>query len=266
MYLLRIDQGNGEKEVNVGASDTFNGETTKLVSHFERWWPLKEPLFGWSSTKEHCLGALSADSAGQLDVLGHDGHTLGVDGAQVGVLEESDEVGLAGLLEGHDGGGLEAQVGLEVLGDLSHQALEGQLADEELGGFLVPPDLTEGDGTGPVPVGLLDASGGGGALASGLGGQLLTGGLASGGFTSGLLGTSHLTMCLLVFETERMPLAALSADYIPSAGQRAKRPYCLTRGKDFSGSHAAKKRSMRRTAAVQFRSPFLHKNWRFEFL
>lgn len=34
------------------------------------------------------LVALAAETAGQLDVLGLDGDTLGVDGAQVGVLEE----------------------------------------------------------------------------------------------------------------------------------------------------------------------------------
>ena len=49
------------------------------------------------------LCTLSSDSSGQLDVLGHDGDPLGVDGAQVGVLEKSDEVSLAGLLESHDG-------------------------------------------------------------------------------------------------------------------------------------------------------------------
>jgi hypothetical protein len=48
-----------------------------------------------------------------------DGDTLGVDGAQVGVLEERDEVRLDGLLQGTDGRGLEAEVGLEVLGDLT---------------------------------------------------------------------------------------------------------------------------------------------------
>ena len=137
------------------------------------------------------LGTLSTDPPRQLDVLGHDGDPLGVDGAQVGVLEKSDEVGLAGLLEGHDGRALEAKVGLEVLGDLPDQTLEGQLADEKLGGLLVPPDLTEGHGTGPVPVGLLDTAGGGCGLAGGLSGQLLPGGLASGGLTCGLLGTSH---------------------------------------------------------------------------
>ncbi len=36
------------------------------------------------------LSALSTDAAGQLDVFGHDGDSLGVDGAQVGVLKQTD--------------------------------------------------------------------------------------------------------------------------------------------------------------------------------
>jgi hypothetical protein len=48
-----------------------------------------------------------------------DSDTLGVDGAQVGVLEEGDEVRLDRLLEGADGRALEAEVGLEVLGNLA---------------------------------------------------------------------------------------------------------------------------------------------------
>ena len=145
-----------------------------------------DELWGKSS-----LSPLAADPPGQLDVLGHDGDPLGVDGAQVGVLEETDQVGLAGLLEGHDGGALEPEVGLEVLGDLPDQTLEGQLADEKLGGLLVSPDLSQGHGSGPVPVGLLDSAGGGSRLPSGLGGQLLAGRFASGGFTGGLLGSCH---------------------------------------------------------------------------
>jgi len=61
------------------------------------------------------LGALAADAAGELDVLGHDGDALGVDGAEVGVLEEADKVRLGGLLQGEDGGGLEAKVRLAGL-------------------------------------------------------------------------------------------------------------------------------------------------------
>ena len=148
------------------------------------------------------LSTLSADTAGELDVLGHDGDTLGVDGAEVGVLEETNEVSLRGLLEGHDGGALEAEIGLEILGDLTDETLEGELADEELSGFLVSPDLTESDGSGPVAVRFLHASGGGGGFASGLGGQLLPRGFATGGFTSGLLGTGHFL--LLTNENQRL--------------------------------------------------------------
>lgn len=49
-----------------------------------------------------------------------DGDTLGVDGAQVGVLKEGDEVRLDGLLKSTDGGRLEAQVGLEILSDFTN--------------------------------------------------------------------------------------------------------------------------------------------------
>ena len=122
------------------------------------------------------LRALATETAGQLDVLGLDGDTLGVDGAgrllagrhgerdrrhipEVGVLEERDEVSLDGLLESADGGGLEAEVRLEVLGDLADETLEGELADEKLGGLLVATDLTESDGSGLVAVRLLDWEG-----------------------------------------------------------------------------------------------------------
>lgn len=82
-----------------------------------------------------------------MDVLALDGDTLGVNGAQVGILKEGDEVGFDGLLEGTDGGRLEAEVRLEVLGDFADQTLEGELADEELGRLLVATDFTESDGS-----------------------------------------------------------------------------------------------------------------------
>ena len=72
-----------------------------------------------------------------------------MDGAQVGILEETDEVSLGRLLQGHDRGRLEAEVRLEVLGDLTHEALEGELAEEEIGRLLVATDLAEGHGAGP---------------------------------------------------------------------------------------------------------------------
>jgi hypothetical protein len=36
-----------------------------------------------ASARKSALDALAADAAGELDVLGHDGHALCVDGAQV---------------------------------------------------------------------------------------------------------------------------------------------------------------------------------------
>jgi hypothetical protein len=99
-----------------------------------------------------------------LDVLGHDGDALGVDGAEVSVLEEPDEVGLGRLLERQHGVALEAEVRLEVLSNLADKALEGELADQELRALLVLADLTERHGAGPVAVGLLHAAGGRGRL------------------------------------------------------------------------------------------------------
>ncbi|KAG8294578.1 hypothetical protein J6590_100160, partial [Homalodisca vitripennis] len=122
------------------------------------------PPAGSGSARLCHLGSFSADAARQLDVLGHDGDSLGVDGAQVGVFEESDQC--------HDGGALETQVGLKVLGDLADETLERQLADQKFGALLVTPDLTQGDGAGPVTVRLLDASCGRRALTGGLCGQL----------------------------------------------------------------------------------------------
>lgn len=186
------------------------------------------------------LVALTTEATSELDVLLQrllarvikaerssctyrlDGDTLSVDSAQVGVLEEGDEVRLDGLLEGTDGGRLEAEIALEVLGDFTnlcgegalarvhcgvmcrdrvqlsrrvddatYQTLEGELADEKLSRLLVATNLTESDGTRLVAVRLLDATGGGGGLAGSLGSELLTRGLATSGLASGLLGTSH---------------------------------------------------------------------------
>lgn len=44
------------------------------------------------------LSTLATNATGQLNVLGHNGDTLGVNGAQVGVLKQTDQVGLRGFL------------------------------------------------------------------------------------------------------------------------------------------------------------------------
>jgi len=142
--------------------------------------------------ERRCLGPLTTEATGQLDVLGLDGDALGVDGGQVGVLEESNKVGLRSLLQGADGRALEPQVSFEVLSDLPNQALEGKLADEQFSALLVSPDLTEGDSTRPIAMRLLDTAGGcGGGLSRCLGSELLARCLTTGGLAGSLLGTGH---------------------------------------------------------------------------
>ena len=98
-----------------------------------------------------------------------------MDGSEVRVLEEANKVRLGGLLQSEDRGALEAQVRLELLRDLADEALEGELADQQLRGLLVAANLAESDRTGAVAVGLLDASSCRGGLARRLGGELLAG-------------------------------------------------------------------------------------------
>jgi histone H3 len=73
------------------------------------------------------------DVPSQLNILGHDGDTLGVNGAEIGVLKEADQVGLGSLLKSKDGTSLETQIVLEVLGNLTDETLERELADEKVG-------------------------------------------------------------------------------------------------------------------------------------
>jgi len=137
------------------------------------------------------LGSLAADSARQLDVLGHDGHSLGVDGAEVGILKETDEISFGGLLQGRDGGALESQFGLELLRNLADESLEGQLSDEKLGRLLEAADLAEGDGSGAESMGFLDAAALDGRFARRFVADRLAGRFSSCGFTGSLLGSCH---------------------------------------------------------------------------
>merc|ERR1719158_1750464 len=97
----------------------------------------------------------------------------------VGVLKETHQVGLTGLLQSHHSRALEPQVSFEVLSNLTNKALEWQLADEQFCRLLVPPNLSESNRAGPVTVGLLHTSSGRGRLSGSLGGQLFPGSFAS---------------------------------------------------------------------------------------
>ncbi|GBP96940.1 hypothetical protein EVAR_77053_1 [Eumeta japonica] len=76
------------------------------------------------------------------------------------VFEETDQVRLASLLEGHHGGALEPQVGLEVLRYLANESLKWQLTNQQLRALLIATDLAKGDSSRPVAVRLLHAAGG----------------------------------------------------------------------------------------------------------
>jgi hypothetical protein len=66
------------------------------------------------------LGAFASDSPGELDVLWHNGDTLGVDGAQVGVFKQTDQVSFAGFLKSSNGCALKPEISFEVLSNLPH--------------------------------------------------------------------------------------------------------------------------------------------------
>jgi len=129
--------------------------------------------------------SFSSNSSGELEILGHDGDSLGVDGAEIGIFEKTNKVSFGGFLEGQDGGALESQVSLEFLGDFSDESLEGELSQQKISRLLVFSDFSEGNGSGSESVGLLDTSGGGGSLSGSLRSQLLSRGFLSGGFSSG---------------------------------------------------------------------------------
>jgi hypothetical protein len=69
-----------------------------------------------------------------------------MDGGQVRVLKETNEVGLAGFLKSSDRRALESQIRLEVLGNLTDETLEGKLSDQELSRLLVTTDFAESNG------------------------------------------------------------------------------------------------------------------------
>jgi len=101
------------------------------------------------------LSSFTTDTSCQLDVLWHDSNSLSVNGTQVSVFKQADQVTFASFLEGHDCGALESEIGLEVLGNFSHESLERQLSDQQLSGLLVSSDLSQGNGSWSVSVRLL---------------------------------------------------------------------------------------------------------------
>merc|ERR1719347_774943 len=139
----------------------------------------------------YSLGPLAPDPTSELDIFGHYSNPLGMDGAQVSILEQSHQVGLTCLLQSHYSRTLEPEIGLEILGNLPDKALERQLTDEQLRGLLISPYFPESHGPRPVPVRLLDSSCGRGRFPSSFGSELLPRSFPSSGLPGSLLSASH---------------------------------------------------------------------------
>lgn len=130
--------------------------------------------------------SFATDTTGQLDIFWHDSYAFRMDGTQVGVFKESNQVGFCGFLQGQYGRSLEAKIRLEILCDLTNKTLERQLANQQISRLLVATNFTKSHRSWAVTVGLLHSSGCGGGLASCLRRELLTRSLPSSGFTSSL--------------------------------------------------------------------------------
>ena len=78
------------------------------------------------------------------------------------------------------------------MSDFSDESLEGEFSDEEVSGFLIFSDFSEGNCSGFESVGLLDTSGDWCSLSGDfLGNQLLSWGLLGGGFSCSLCSSGH---------------------------------------------------------------------------
>lgn len=125
------------------------------------------------------LSAFTANSPRQLYIFWHDRDTFGVNGAQIRVFEQADQVSFRRFLQGTYSGALKTQIGLEILGDLTNQTLERQFPDEQLSRLLISSDFSKCHSTRPVTMRFLDASSGRRALARRFGGELLSGRLST---------------------------------------------------------------------------------------
>ena len=158
---------------------------------------------------------VSSDSLSELKVLRHDGDSLSVNSAQVGVLEKRNQVGLSCFLEGQNCLTLESDFLFELGRNLPNQSLEGKLPDQQVSlnkstekkgtptaivGELISSyallefsDLSQSNCSGFESVGLLDSGDDGGRLPGDfLGRKLLAGYFLGCGLPCSLLGASHL--------------------------------------------------------------------------
>ncbi|BAS89459.1 Os04g0450825 [Oryza sativa Japonica Group] len=91
-----------------------------------------------------------------------------MDGAQVGVLEETHQVRLGSFLKGKHRMALETKISLKFLAILPNKPLEWKLPYEQLSALLVLADFTASNSSRAVTVRLLHSSSCGSRLTSSL--------------------------------------------------------------------------------------------------
>ena len=122
-----------------------------------------------------------------------------MNGAKIGVFEESNKVSLSCFLKGEDSLGLEADVILHFHSNISNKSLEGEFSDQQISSLLIFPDLSEGNCARSELVGFLHSSACDGSwLSCGLGGELFSRSLNTCGLSSGLFSSSHFWNVIVI--------------------------------------------------------------------
>ena len=119
------------------------------------------------------LSSFSTNAACELYVLWHNGYSFCMDGAQVCIFKETNEIGLGSFLKGHDSTGLESEICLKILSNFTNQTLEGQLSEQEFCRFLVSSNFSKSHSSRPISVWLFNSTSGWSGFSCSFGCQLL---------------------------------------------------------------------------------------------
>ncbi len=146
-----------------------------------------------------------------------------MDGTQICILKQANQISLCSLLQGKDSRSLESEVSLKILGNLANEALEWEFANEELCALLIASDFTKSHSSGAISVGLLDTTSSRGTLSGSFGRQLFSWGLATSALACSLLGTSHpfvsvLSRDLQCYDTRKVRFSQISDIHIYIVG------------------------------------------------
>ena len=66
-----------------------------------------------------------------------------MESTQVGVFKKANQIGFTYLLQSTNSCTLKAQICFELLGNFSHQTLQGKLANQKFSGLLITSNFTE---------------------------------------------------------------------------------------------------------------------------